>query len=140
MPEEKELAATISTEIPAIYHVLKKKFGVNWDNELVITYGKVIHSKNAHLLPDVVAHELTHVKQQEEMGDENWWIKYLEDPKFRLEQEVEAYKWQVRFLRDHTESTTRDFRRWRINKMAEDLASSQYGYLVTYKLALELIK
>lgn len=128
-----------SHEIPPIYYTLKETFGVVWEQGLIIAYGDTVYSYKK-LEPDEIVHEETHLKQQAAIGIEEWWIKYLADPAFRLKQEVEAYKAQVEYLRANTETMTRDERRFRIGQMARVLSSSVYGNLVTYESALTLIK
>src|SRR3990167_9098888 len=58
---------------------------------VVVTYGKKIYIPSGKGLSDELwEHEKTHVIQQGDKPDE-WWDKYLVDPKFRLDQETEAY-------------------------------------------------
>lgn len=128
-----------SKEKPKIYETLKKKFGINWETGIAITYGDTCHSKN-ELPPDLVAHEEVHVAQQRMFGPEAWWTTYIEDPDFRLRQEVEAYRAQVKYLNDHTELMSRNERRYRIRNMAIDLNSHVYGFVVNFEEALKLIK
>lgn len=90
----------ISTEKPAIWPLLEKKFGISWDSGVIVTYNGTVHCKSGKLSPDLIVHEQTHIDQQAAFGDaEEWLIKYLDDPKFRLEQEVEAYQNQAAFVR-----------------------------------------
>lgn len=129
----------ISNSKPAIYQVLHDRFGVEWDKGIIITYGDTVYCKN-DIAEDFKVHEFTHVTQQKEIGPIEWWKKYLDDPDFRLRMEVEAYRNQVKYIREHTESTTRDWRRDRIDSLAQSLSSFVYGNLVTYQKALDLIK
>lgn len=84
----------------------------------VWTYGNTIYNPGGKDLPDhVVAHETWHAQQQESFakvmkhtsvglstdpaefvgGKDEWWKEYLSNPRFRLEQEAEAYGKQYRF-------------------------------------------
>lgn len=85
--------------IPRIFEKCKKAFGVTWDS-VVITYGDTVYSKFP-ISEDLKAHEGIHVKQQTEMGAEKWWDRYFVDKDFRLSQEVEAYKNQLKYLKDN---------------------------------------
>ena len=87
-----------SNQIPPIYFKCKKAFGVSWDKGVIITYGDTVYSKKP--IPDhLEVHEATHVRQQLAMGVELWWQKYFDDKKFRFEQEVEAYRNQLEFIK-----------------------------------------
>src|ERR1035441_8579515 len=91
----------ILTTPPPIYETLHKIFGVDWDKGLVISYFPAIHVKSGHLPPDLEAHESTHLYQQQHhpKGVEGWWAQYIEDPKFRLQEETVAYMIQIEFIR-----------------------------------------
>ncbi len=128
-----------SKEKPKIYDVLHRKFGVNWETGIAITYGDTCYCKN-DLLPDLIAHEQVHIEQQRFLGPEVWWTTYIEDPEFRLRQEVEAYRAQVKWINEHIEVMSRNERRYRIRNMAIDLNSHVYGHIIGYDEALKLIK
>jgi hypothetical protein len=65
-----------------------KFFPINKDT--VIAYDGNIYS-NKELYPDVLIHELEHLRQQKEYGLNNFTKRYLNDRKFRLEMERQAY-------------------------------------------------
>lgn len=132
----------VKTEKPKIYDRLKEKFpSIDWEKGLAIVVGDVIYSK--YKLPNhVLAHELVHVRQQLDYVDgvKGWWDEYLTSDNFRFEQELEAYVTQVRYIREHTDQSSRNWRRQMINALALDLASSMYGNVVSYEKAVELLK
>lgn len=86
----------------------------------VWTYGDVIYAPGRASLPDhILAHEEQHARQQsnrelmlkylkleERVEDDKlegkmrdaWWREFLANPRFRLEQEAEAYGAQYRFF------------------------------------------
>ena len=136
------IKVTIVTEKPAIYEKCKERFpSIEWEKGLAIVYGNKIHTK--YKLPNhVLAHELVHVRQQADYpgGASKWWYEYLENDKFRFEQEIEAYVTQVRWIREHTEESSRVWRRQMIDQLAADLSSSMYGNVVSYAKAKELLK
>lgn len=135
-----------SKEIPKIYNILKAQFGIDWDKGICITYGDTCYSKN-EIRADLMAHEEVHEEQQKLMGPEVWWKTYLEDKTFRLNQEVEAYQVQLKFLLDGSRILNRAGRRlWikngypkYLSALAKDLSSSVYGNMVNYTKALELL-
>lgn len=123
-------------EKPAIYQRLVDKFGVSWDRGIIITYGDNVYCKN-NIGPDLIAHESVHVEQQKKFGVEAWWDKYIAEEKFRLEQEVEAYRAQYKFV---CQFAGRVVRREAQRNIARELSSSTYGRIITYHEALEIIK
>lgn len=124
----------IKHHIPDIYWECHKRFGVNWDQGVVITYGDTVYCKYP-ITPDLEVHEATHIEQQTRMGAKEWWDKYFVDPKFRLEQETAAYMNQAKYIR---ENYSRPVRRSMYKKMANDMAR-MYGGMCTVDDALKII-
>lgn len=87
-----------SKQIPPVYEKCHEQFGVNWSKGVIITYGDTIYCKY-DLTPDKIAHESVHVKQQSKMDKDVWWDRYFSDSKFRLQQELEAYRAEANFIR-----------------------------------------
>ena len=69
------------------------------DSNTVIAYDNKIYS-NKELYPDVLTHEKVHLDQQEKYGLSNFTHKYLNDKKFRLEAEVQAFEAQLNSIKD----------------------------------------
>lgn len=126
-----------SNKKPAIYEKCKERFGVEWDKGIIITFGDTVYCKFP-LLPDKEAHEMVHVQQQSKMDKDLWWDKYLNDPTFRLSQEVEAYQAEADFVKKHVKDRNQIF--YLIDQMRDDLSSSIYGFICTYQEAKKLIK
>lgn len=91
----------ISKEEPAVYKECQRVFRVGeWKVGIVIAYYPNIYCINdLSERPDIIVHEQTHLVQQDLYGVEKWWERYLTDPKFRLEQEVPAYRNQIAYMR-----------------------------------------
>lgn len=106
----------------------------------LFTYGDTLYCPTNPELIDIplMAHEETHSRQQEVMGVDKWWGKYLEDVDFRLSQEIEAYKVQYReakkFIKDR--NVLSDF----LRNLASALSSPMYGGVVGVSEAMRLIK
>lgn len=128
----------LSKEKPKIYDRLFEAFGISWERGICIVWGDTCHSIN-DVRPDLWAHEEVHCEQQRFMGPDIWWETYITNSEFRLNQEVEAYRAQIKYLRDHSDEMSRDVRRFAIDSMCKNLAGPMYGYIVTYKKAKELI-
>ncbi len=89
---------------------------------------------NKPLAPDIIHHEYIHLLQQEHTGVEVWVYNFLNDPTFRLHQELEAYKAQLDFIKD------RNLRAKVRIECARNLSSPLYGNLINKETALELLK
>lgn len=133
MPEIKH-----STDQPPVWGTLQERYGVSW-NTTVVAYGDTIHSARLPLPADIEVHERVHLKQQgyTQEGAAAWWKKYLDDPKFRYEQELEAYRAQYQFLRKTVKD--RNALAQKTHKLARLLSSEMYGSLATFNEALEAI-
>lgn len=83
----------------------------------------------------IIAHELTHFRQHDahDGGCDGWWQQYLEDPQFRLEQEVEAMRVQLAAIEDRPRR--REVKRFLILS----LRSPIYGRPVTKDEARRLL-
>jgi len=81
---------------PPNYALLRDIFGE--DTSAVYCYGDTIYNPyGREILPDVIAHEEVHMRQQDKRPDE-WYNKYILDEDFRYRQEVEAYGTQLDFI------------------------------------------
>lgn len=127
-----------STEQPPVWGALVERFNPNWERT-ACAYGDTIRAKHLPLPADVDAHERVHLQQQggTAEGAAAWWEKYLSDPVFRYEQELQAYREQYRFLKKTVKDGNELTRR--VYKLAADL-NSMYGLQVTQAEALRAIK
>lgn len=131
----------IKHELPPIWdRVLAKGLKPN-PEYVVFTYGDTIYIPGGKPMPDhLIEHECTHVEQQKEYpgGRDAWWDRYISDGLFRIQQEVEAYASQYRFIcakvkdRNHQNS-------WLLG-LARDLSSPMYGSVVGPNGAYRMIK
>lgn len=126
----------IKKAYPPNIDAIAKVFGRNNLQHAVFTYGNTVYSPSGTKLPPhLVEHEHTHVEQQTD--PEAWWSRYLADPQFRLEQELEAYRAQYKFI---VNNLNRAERRRLVKKISKDLASPLYGNIISSREAEELIK
>lgn len=89
---------------------------------------------NYPLTPDLLVHELVHLRQQEEHGLIEWVHDFLYDPEFRLRQELEAYKEQLKSIKD------RNHRNKVRIESAQKLSSGLYGNIISTADAFQLMK
>lgn len=128
----------IVNEFPPNIEKIKAKFGDKEISHAVFTYGDKIYNPQKFDIQDhVVAHEQVHRIQQEEIGVEAWWDKYLNDSKFRLEQELEAYSVQYRFIRSRFNNKSA---KWFLEVISRDLSSPMYGNIVSSFQASTMIR
>lgn len=119
---------------PEIYQRLVDTFGIDWNKGIIITYNGKIYCKT-DISDDLIVHENTHIKQQENQPD--WWDKYIEDKNFRLSQEIEAYKAQYEYVKGNY---PRWARRKVLKAIATDLSSYIYGNIISYEDAVKVIQ
>lgn len=120
---------------PPNYAEIKARF--NPAPNTVFAYGETIYSPGRIDLPaDLIVHERTHFDQQRAAGGpEAWWRRYIDEPQFRLEQEIEAYRAQYATCA----SFPRPQRRQLLAHICKSLASGMYGSLVTKEQARKLV-
>lgn len=132
----------ISSEKPPqwILDAVKKKWGVEWESRVIFTYGELITTYHGEMTEDFIPHEMTHVRQQAEYpgGKDAWWQRYLEDDKFRLEQELEAYRNQYQWLLKNP-LVNKQERFENLKWYAVSLSGSMYGNIVSFFQAMSLI-
>lgn len=128
----------LSSQIPDIYPRLHDKFGVEWDRGLIIAHKGVIHSKGMFLPEQKYVHEEVHIQQQEKMGVDKWWDKYIDDPEFRKLQEAEAYREEMKYVEKNIKDRNLKYRIK--HDIAVTFASEIYGGIITYSEALKLIQ
>lgn len=105
--------------------------GLKPTENTVFTYGDKLYIQDLdekQIEPVLLAHEETHTKQQ---GDdiEGWWDKYINDEKFRFDQELEAYGAEYKKVIDM--GFKDKFKKYALNAFAKDLSSSMYGSIIT---------
>lgn len=110
-------------ERPPNYDRLEAAFGPIGEG-IVFAYGDEVYVPSGRPLPrHLVIHESVHLRQQKDVGGPDaWWDRYIDDPGFRLAQEVEAYRIQYRAM-------TRQERRSLGPALARDLSGPMYGNL-----------
>jgi hypothetical protein len=112
----------------------------------IFAYGGIIYNPGGGgLSPELVAHEAVHFEQQRKLnrwyrrnGAEVWWRRFLRDPEFRLEQELEAHRAEYReFCRLHSD---RNERQRALRVIAGKLAKPMYGGIITVSEAIKAIQ
>jgi|688.fasta_scaffold353981_2 hypothetical protein len=98
--------------------------------QTIFAYGDDIYT-DTPLTVDLAAHESTHLDQQEKVGLDLWVNLYLTDSNFRIAQETEAYKNQLKVFLDRNERYIMKL------EFAKTLSSGLYGNCIEYSDALK---
>lgn len=81
-----------------VWERIRQKFPAADPARTAVAYAPFLYFAG-QVSPDLEAHELVHIRQQEAMGVEKWWENYLANPVFVKSQEAEAYERQGEFVR-----------------------------------------
>lgn len=88
----------ISKEKPPNYQKILEAFP-NCENRAYFCFGDTIYNPyNLLVTPDLCEHEEVHSISQGNFP-EKWWDRYINEPQFRLNEEVMAYSKQYNFLK-----------------------------------------
>ena len=95
---EKVSAIKQELTLPPNWEEVKKRFPNADEERTVVAYGDKVYCKNVIYDPHLFIHEMTHCDRQglSEEGAKEWWTKYLTDDKFVIDEEIIAYKNQIR--------------------------------------------
>lgn len=139
---------------PPNYELIKLAMPATPD-DAIFCYGNTIYNPSGRdIPPDQEFHEEIHGKKQLEIGVDNWWFLYLEDPAFRLSEELEAYGEQYAFACKHINAAAEiasdegkvlaagktKLLAYALDSMARALSGPEYGTLVTYGEASSKIR
>lgn len=107
--------------------------------DLVVTYFDAIYTNTA-MPQDLFVHECVHFVRQgsgenEDLAKE-FCIKYVEDPQFRYEEELLAYREQYKFLLKHMNKPQAFIH---AKRLAMSLSGALYGSITSYTDALSAI-
>jgi len=125
-----------------VYKKAQEKWGVDLERDLmVMVYGKTMHKGFKYPIdPDLLVHEEVHVKQHTEYegGPAAWWERYLQDPEFRINQEVEAYRRQYEWLKENEPDRNKRFKI--LVLCAKNLSGPMYGEAISMQNAMNAIR
>jgi len=108
---------------------------------VVYTYGSILFNPDDGGIDSaLMAHETVHMIQQGTENDKikEWWNKYLAEPEFRLDQELQAYQVQYRTYCNNHKDRNSQYKF--LNRIASDLSSDQYGNIIAKSEAIKRIK
>lgn len=107
--------------------------------DVVFAWGdRIYNPNNTALAPSIIAHEGVHCDRQGSGDPEKlaaWWKRYVEDPAFRLAEEIPAHRAEYHAATNGD----RNQRSRALNFVASKLASPLYGGLITQRDAMQAI-
>lgn len=118
---------------PFLAYILMFKFPMILDDTTTMVWGNTMYrvAGSDNLSNHFLAHEETHIRQQRnKLFGLIWWTRYVFSKRFRLNQELEAYREQYKVSGDPTI----------LHKIAQDLSGNLYGNIISYKEAIKQIK
>lgn len=104
-------------------------------------WGQTIYNPFHVSVPkQLIAHERVHASQQFSLGGpEQWWVRYIEDAEFRLNQELPAHKAELAALLNEY-GNNRDNRRRYLKMTAQRLRAPLYQFQLGDKEARALLE
>ena|ERR1035437_2462325 len=129
-----------NTTPPAwIYDECIKQF--NPPKGTVYSFATTIFNPDGVDIPDhLIVHESVHGEQHQHNEEVAtvWWRRYLVDPQFRAEQEIEAYHEQYKYICSKIKDKNARFRNLHI--LAQFMSAPMYGNCVSYTDAIRRIR
>lgn len=126
----------IRPDFPPNIEEIRKVFPLK-GGEIFAWDGIIYHPMLTPLPQWLIEHEECHFAQQD--GDpEGWWERYLKDPEWRYEQELEAH--QVEYASYCRNTKDRNARIRYLQLIARRLSSEMYGSVVDFRTAMWRIK
>lgn len=106
----------------------------------IFCWGDIIYNPfGRKLTKDVIIHEQTHSRQQSSFtSPELWYVKYLQDPEYRLQCEIEAYGIQYYFAKQN--GVSGKLLEWLKDRLANELSGKAYGNLLSFGEAVSKIR
>lgn len=128
-------------ERPPVWNEIARRFPMVGRRQLrgvLFSWGPgLIYNPDRVEIPGCLfAHEAAHGRRQD--GDiEGWWDRYLDDPEFRLAEEIIGHRAELRHLIEG--GMNRQQRRGTARAIAHRLSGPLYGSLISQKKALAAI-
>lgn len=130
----------VKRERPPNFEAIEKVFPNAGKFDVLFTYGHVIYNpSNVQLRTPLVAHECTHMLQQDAIGGpEQWWEFYFSQPEFRLLQELDAYR--IEYRQHVALGHPRHERKQYCHSCAERLSGPLYNNMLRRRDAQKLLE
>jgi hypothetical protein len=115
-------------ENPPLFDVIDAAFNVR-GQPVIFCWGDIIYNpQRIKVTPELKAHEKVHCDRQA-AHPETWWLRYVDDPAFRLAEEIPAHR--AEFMAFRMRHRNLNQRGRMLNLIAERLSGPLYGGLLT---------
>jgi hypothetical protein len=124
---------------PPNIKAIDKAFQVKDKPNVLYAYGTTIYNPSGVDIPEhLVVHELIHGERQLKLPSiDDWWDRYINEPQFRLQEEVIAHKGEwATFVKNYTD---RNIRARHFHFMCQRLSGPIYGNMCMYTEARKRI-
>ena len=123
----------IKNKKPWLAYILVLRFPLILKKSTLMVWGDTIYYEGEEkVIGHLLEHEKTHIIQSR--GSKwiglIWWLRYCCSKRFRLKQELEAYRVQYKASGDPRV----------LMKIAQDLSGQLYGNVCSYEEAVKMIK
>lgn len=126
-------------DYPPNYEAIAARFPVIRGKPILFAWGDRIYNPRGGIVSSALqAHEAVHGRRQG-ADIEGWWERYLEDDRFRFEEELAAHRAEYEYLIQEG-AGNRQARRSAMRIVARRLASPMYGRLATRSEIETLLK
>lgn len=135
------MSLSIIFEPPPNYADILKVFPKASMPGVYFCYGRAIFIANPTGQPvhgSLMAHESVHAERQIAVTPEAWWLRYLDDAEYRLNEEIVAHQAEYRYFEEMA-GVQRNERSRMLRIIAHKLAAPLYGNMVTPHRAKQLI-
>ncbi len=122
-------------EYPPNFDMIKKRFPIV--RGVIFAWGnKIYNPDGVHIPKELFTHEEVHGSRQG-TNIEGWWEKYIEDPVFRLKEEIPAHQAEYCYV---CKNQNRQSRRVALKQISKRLSSPLYGKMLSLTEAKRIIK
>lgn len=122
---------------PPNFDEIVRVFPFAGNHGVIFTFGQTIYNPSAvQVSPALRSHESVHAQRQG-TDPAGWWASYLDDPKFRLEEELIAHRAEYRAFRSWTKDRNAVARE--LDLIARRLSGPLYGGLLSHAAARRFI-
>lgn len=129
----------IVNDFPPLYDEIAAEFGLISQDEIIFSWGDRLYNPNSlDIPPALIAHEAVHGERQgsgQKIRD--WWQRYIEERRFRLNEEIPAHLAEYQHI---LKNGNRYERRAALKVTAGRLAAPLYGSLITPVDAIETLR
>lgn len=136
------MALKIIKAYPPNYVALTKAFPIKGRKGILYAWEDRIYNPSGVPVPaPLLIHEGVHCVQQTEIGVEQWWKQYIENPEFRFYEEALAHMAEWKTYQENTPEfkDRHAYLQRHLRLIAQRLSSDLYGNLMTFDECMEVI-